>query len=648
MRLPIRPLFAMCLLIAMTAAVTVTATAPAAPAPRRGESPELAYLKQVNAWRPPANPQLLFLLMAQFANAGRFEEGIEYFRTALQRFGPQLDDSHRAMYLSALATLRAGYVNEVLVFRRFGWMRDTLAMLDEAKRLTHGEMFVARWMSGVVRAQVPAFFNESEQAQRDLEWCEANAERAPQPGWLREVYFRLAALHRAQGETALADAYQAKSGLPAESMPISFNSPFAEDAVAGHTFSARAIREVVPGTVYVLSGFEFTEYAFIVSADQRELIAIDAGTRPDAARAALQALRERVPTLPPLTTVFVTHAHWDHVGGQRAFRELAPTVRFVGRSNYGEELARDATANPAMLRRFFGKSFDLADVLNYRPDVTIDRSTDVVVGGTRFQLLPARGGETDDAMLVNLPKYGVLFAGDIFMPYLGAPFTEEGSLDGLLAAIDQVHAIAPRILLSGHEPLTRIFSSTAMLDDLRPNLVWLRDAVGEAIRGGAERGAIQAANLIAPTLESSGADVQLAYLVLRENVINRLFDQQSGYWRNGLHGLDALTDADRGDALVTYLGLSGDAIAAAAEGMIVDGRHELAVELIRWATPRVTPNARIERARRVAYLKLMDKYQQFNPFKFIIYSGEIGMHTSPMEVPGQQVHAATAPAGASR
>ena len=43
-------------------------------------------------------------------------------------------------------------------------------------------------------------------------------------------------------------------------------------AIAGNT-----VREAVPGSVYVLSGFDFTEHYFIVSADRRELIAIDAG-----------------------------------------------------------------------------------------------------------------------------------------------------------------------------------------------------------------------------------------------------------------------------------------------------------------------------------------------------------------------------------
>ncbi len=587
------------------------------------QRPELAYLKQVNQWRPPSDPQLLLLLMAQFANAGRDAEGIHYFNGALKRFEVELDDTQRALYLTAVASLRAGRANDVFLLRRIGYVRDTLKLLDEAKRLTRGEVFVTRWMSGVVRAQLPGFFGERDNARQDLVWCTEHAEKAPHLGWMREVYFRLAALHRQRGEEAAAQRYQALIGFTTEKRPVMW----------GHTFSPRRIREVVPGMVYVLSGFEFTEYYFVVSADRRELVAIDAGTRADAARAAHEALRARVPALPPLTTVLVTHAHWDHVGGHRYFRSVNPAVRFFGRGNYTDELAHDAMANPAGLQLFFGKGFQLADVLSYRPDVAIDRPTELIVGGTRFELLPTRGGETDDALLIHMAQQGVLFVGDILMPYLGAPFVEEGSVDGLLAAIDQVHALEPRHLLHGHEPLTRIFSSTAMLDDLRVQLVWLRDEVVRAVPDGRERSAIHAANLVPPTLERSDSTVHLAYLVLRENMINRLYDENSGYWQNGLQGLDALTDADRGEALVDYLGVSEAQLASAAERMVADGKHELAAAVLRWAQPRLTKSPRLDAVRKLTYLRLMEKYQEFNPFKFILYGGEIDESTTQIDAP---------------
>src|SRR5689334_16950989 len=83
--------------------------------------------------------------------------------------------------------------------------------------------------------------------------------------------------------------------------------------------------------------------------------------------------------------------------------------------------------------------------------VTINRRTELKVGGTRIELIPVQGGETHDAMFVNLPDQGVLFVGDFIMPYLGAPFVEEGDLQGLLDAIDTVAQINPRHLLHGHQ-----------------------------------------------------------------------------------------------------------------------------------------------------------------------------------------------------
>ena len=345
--------------VSVLCAVVLTTKATAAePAAADAGLPELAYLKQVNAWRPPSDPQLIYLLMGQFANANRQAEGVAYFDDLLRRYDPQLNDGQRAHYVAAIAALRAGQANAVPLLKRYGWVRETVRMLDQAKHLTRDEAFIPHWLSGVVRTQLPGFFGERDTALADLSWCLAHAEKAPNPGWMREVHFHLATLQRQLGNTSQAQQQQLLSGYTTETKPALFTTPFSGDAISGHQFSARAIRELVPGTVFVLSGFEFTEYYFIVSANRQELISIDAGTRPDAARDAYQALRARVPDLPPLTTVFVTHAHWDHVGGQRYFRSLNPAVRMIGRGNYADELALDAVADEATLKRFFGRISD--------------------------------------------------------------------------------------------------------------------------------------------------------------------------------------------------------------------------------------------------------------------------------------------------
>ena len=57
--------------------------------------PELEYLKAVNGVAPPRDPQLLFLLMAQYTSANMQSEGAEFFSARLKEFGPRLTDSQK-------------------------------------------------------------------------------------------------------------------------------------------------------------------------------------------------------------------------------------------------------------------------------------------------------------------------------------------------------------------------------------------------------------------------------------------------------------------------------------------------------------------------------------------------------------------------
>ncbi|MGH8501560.1 MAG: hypothetical protein ACREVE_03640 [Gammaproteobacteria bacterium] len=230
-----------------------------------------------------------------------------------------------------------------------------------------------------------------------------------------------------------------------------------------------------------------------------------------------------------------------------------------------------------------------------------------------------------------MPDDGVMFVGDFIMPYLGAPFVEEGNLQGLLDAIDVVAQKNPRHLLHGHEPLTRLFSSPDMLTELKTSLAWLRDQVLAAIRRGADRASIQQANLIPPGLVTGDPAVHIPYIVMRENVINRIYDQNVGYWQPDLQGVDYLSQADRGSILVDYLGVSESQLVEATQRMIAEGKYELAATALDWARDRFAGSESLDDVERLTYLKLMEKYQEFDPFKFIIYSGKIGAKTPQME-----------------
>ena len=591
---------------------------------------ELEYLKAVNSAAPPRDPQLLFLLMAQYSNANLQDEGAEFFSARLKEFGPRLADTQKALYLSAIGLLRAQHASSVSLLHRVGYVKETIAILEQAKQLSAGKIYLVNSIAGIVHTELPGIFHQRKPAEAELAWCVENADKAPHAGWLREVYYHLGKLALAEGEQAQARDYLARSGYKDFERPITLMTPFSEEVASGHTFAPRRISEIVPGRVYALSGFEFTEYYFVVSDDRRELIGIDAGTRPDSAKAAYEALRAYAPNLPELTTVFITHSHWDHVGGHTYFRTLNPRLHFYARCNYGEEIAREVGAPDVFGKQFFGEGFSLDNVRSFKPDITVDRRTDLKIGGTRIELIPVQGGETHDAMFIYLPDESVLFVGDFIMPYLGAPFVEEGDLQGLLHAFDIVVQKNPRYLLHGHEPLTRNFASASMLLQLKIDLVWLREQVLTATRRGDERGAIHQANLIPPGLVNNQPDVYQPYLILREHVIDRLYDQNVGYWQPDLQGLEHLTRADYAELLVDYLGVSERQLVKTVERLTADGKYELAASLLESSGDRFKRSASVANAKRLVYLKLMEKHQNTDPFKFIIYSGKIGEQTPQM------------------
>ena len=637
-----RPLLLLCVSVVLVLGVLMIALRSQPAAASNGADalsgslrPEIEYLETINALGPPRDPQLLFLLMAQYANANLQERGVAFYSARLKDFEPRLTSVQKALYLSAIGMLRAQNAARVPLWQRIGYVRDTITLLGQAKQLSGGQVYVVNWIAGVVYTRLPGFFGQRGAAQEELAWCAANEQRAPQAGWSREVYRHLALLALTDGDQAKAEDYRRRSGSADLHSPIILITPFSEEASAGHAFAPRRIAEIVPHRVYALSGFEFTEYYFVVSEDGRELIAIDAGTRPDSARAAYEALRAYAPTLPPLTTVLITHSHWDHIGGHAYFRSLNPRVKFYARSNYQEEITRDLAAPATFARPFFGERFDLGELRTFRPDVTVDQRTELNVGGTHIELIPVQGGETHDALFIHLPAQKVLFVGDFIMPYIGAPFVPEGDLQGLLDAIDVVVALQPQVLLHGHEPLTRNFASPAMLAQLKTDLAWLRDQVASAVMRGDERVAIHRANLIPATLLSGTPEAYLPYLLLREHVIDRVYDQSVGYWQVDLQGLDHLGRADRGELLVNYLNLSEGQLLHAVTRLTADGKYELAASFLDSFRDRFAHSEAVARAERLVYLKLMEQYQNTDPFKFIIYSSRAREQVAQMGSGGQ-------------
>src|SRR5262249_14509524 len=176
-------------------------------------------------------------------------------------------------------------------------------------------------------------------------------------------------------------------------------------------------------------------------------------------------------------------------------------------------------------------------------------------------------------------------------------------------------------------------TSPSLLAHLKADLTWLREQVLTATRRGDERAAIHRANLIPPDLLAKQPDAYEPYLVVREHVIDRIYDQNVGYWQADLQGLDHLGRADRAELLIDYLGVSESQIANAVDRLASDGKFELAAFLLESSAERFPKSESLARAKRLVYLKLIEKNQNTDPFKFIIYSARIGEETPQINPP---------------
>lgn len=623
--------------------------------------PELAYLAAVNDAGPAGTTLMVLALTVQYANLNRHEEGIRRLEVYLEKYSAQLAPRQRAVYLSCLALLRAGRAEHLPVWQlqtQIELVTRLLSEITEAKELTQNEpdfspnyeKLLARWIAGILLANLPWPFANKQTALEDLTWCEKAINQSPETKtnafqFLRETYYTLGVLHRDSGDQEQARKYLELSGYENfDKHKILLATVFASTP-NGLRDGIKQVTESVPGKIFTISGFDMSEFNFIISNDGEQLIAIDTGSREDTAEAAYTYFkqyylekyggRSESANLPRLTKVFITHFHWDHVGGHPFFRRLNERVEFYSRNNYYEEEER-AHKQPPPFKWILGRAFTSETVRSYVPTIRVERDTELRVGGTVITLLlpTGGGGETPDGMLVYLPQHRVLYVGDFIMPWVGSPYVVEGNVDALLAALDLITDLKPQPehVLHGHWALTMFYPTVGPLIKIRPHLKWLRDETLKQIYAQKNRQEIQEMNLIPPDLlESSEADVQFPFIAMREGVINRIYHQTNGYWGPQLQNVDYLSDTEIGAALRKYLNLSQDDLAEGIEKMVISGAYELAARIAEWAFTQYPNSMKLKDVRKEAFLQLKQKWELLNVFKFVMYSEHISEPTPQTE-----------------
>jgi glyoxylase-like metal-dependent hydrolase (beta-lactamase superfamily II) len=571
----------------------------------------LGSLMEASSW-PGADRNTVVTLATALVAARADEEGSRYFQDLSER-NPADAAAHA---LSGFFQARAGHD-----------VAAAITKLDQAATLELGlpQYFRGLALAGLLPGAGPseaglaaADIGRAEQVIADLEFVLAVRDQFPVL-LLRAAYQSLARAYLALGRQQEATEALRRSGLgpAAIDRPPMFTS-FSVTARDGMRLSAPSVLSPAPD-VRVAQSYDFGDFAFIRTS--AGVVAIDAGTSPDRVQAAMADLG--LTDHRPVSHLILTHAHFDHVGGSEAVR--GPDTQVIASAGFPAEAERLRHWN-LPFRSFTGTGARPAvDVL---PDRLISERTSVVVGDTEFTLIPVRGGETPDALMVYLPASGLLFTGDALMPYLGVPFTAEGSPEGVLETLRYIRDLAPRQLLAGHTTLTENFTIET-LTGLELALTELHEFALARIGENMPLPNILDLGYLPALLRDHPVGV-VPYLVSRDDFIARLYHQRTGYWQPDGQGLDPRSSEETAAALDLLAGGKADAFAYAAANLADQGDLALALDIVTPGLLRHPDSSELAELRQSVLVRLMEQRQLSDPFGFLVYAELAGAELLPI------------------
>nr|WP_127933761.1 hypothetical protein [Nonomuraea polychroma] len=244
-----------------------------------------------------------------------------------------------------------------------------------------------------------------------------------------------------------------------------------------------------------------------------------------------------------------------------------------------------------------------------------------------FTLIPIPGGESDDGLVIHIPSLDVAFTGDMSMPYLGSPTLAGGSAQGLFEAMQMIIDLRPRQLIHGHTALTDNYT----IETFPGLLAALRDLeriVAAGIADGLTLVEILQLNHLPGVLKDHPVSV-MPYLVTRDNFIQRVHRQRTGYWHRGGEGIERFAPAELAAALDLLAGESPAAFNTAGLALARRGEHALALHVVDLGLLSHPDDPELVGLRQSLLDSLVAQNQMLNPFKFMHYAALADLELAP-------------------
>lgn len=205
------------------------------------------------------------------------------------------------------------------------------------------------------------------------------------------------------------------------------------------------------------------------------VMVFDALGSPALAKEMLDEIHRITPA--PVRTVVLTHYHADHIYGAQTLKAAGAQVI----AHRDAKIYLNSQTAELRLKASREELFPWIDENTHLvpADRWITEPTTLHLGGLDFELIPAGPAHSPEDLVVYIPKFKVLIAGDLV--FRGrVPFVGQADSGSWLKALDKLLKFDAKVIVPGHGAV-----STTAREDLqltRDYLAYLRQTMGEAAR----------------------------------------------------------------------------------------------------------------------------------------------------------------------